>query len=544
MQNYSGSVRSVLSLVVLVAAPWGCDDTEVEAMSDDSATDDGGALADAGDNEPDAAGPSEPGEPTPTSTLDATAPSSEAGVDAGPLPVVDAAVDPGSDAEPGVPASADAGDAAPSAEVPDAEAPDASTRLCSSVNGPVVAVNDSGDKLAFVACDDSNAPHLVIEVVATGERAVVGPASGLSTLVWTMDGEHVLYGSAEQLSIASANGATFVVSEGGVDDTRMFKERVSNTEFTSRLLMFETLSATKRVTIRGAEDGYASALVLLESPDLRGDLSQLSASGRTLLVQSGATEDALAYLKVRTNLQQPESTLPFTPAEWAMAPVGLGDTHNFALNGDQLVRIELDTGVIEELVPAASGLLAGTDHLLEREDAPGVKYVYYIQDGNPTRRIRDATEAPEVLADANAIAQTLTADLSTLLYVSDGQLFGVPAVGGTSVPLVADATDSSVIDVVFAPMGDRFAYVVDSTLYLGSGATAGVMVSDALGDSAPVFNAAADQLLFLEADGSLMQVTLDGAEASTLAEEVSAFWVLPGSGQVLVSIDGELVELE
>jgi hypothetical protein len=70
------------------------------------------------------------------------------------------------------------------------------------------------------------------------------------------------------------------------------------------------------------------------------------------------------------------------------------------------------------------------------------------------------------------------------------------------------------------------------------------MVSDALGDSAPVFNAAADQLLFLEADGRLMQVTLDGAEASTLAEEVSAFWVLPGSGQVLVSIDGELVELE
>ena len=65
---------------------------------------------------------------------------------------------------------------------------------------------------------------------------------------------------------------------------------------------------------------------------MRADLSQLSASGRTLIVTP--TDDAAPFVQVQWNMTNGKwetTPLSFGPSNWAMAPVGLGDTHNLRI---------------------------------------------------------------------------------------------------------------------------------------------------------------------------------------------------------------------
>jgi hypothetical protein len=261
------------------------------------------------------------------------------------------------------------------------------------------------------------------------------------------------------------------------------------------------------------------------------------------------TDEAAPFVQVQWNMTNGKwetTPLSFGPSNWAMAPVGLGDTHNFALHGDQLVRIELKTGVIEEIVPLSSGLLPGTAHLVDREDAPGQKFVYYIQNGDPTRRDRDGKQDPVILASADAVAQVMTPDIHTLLYLSGGTLYGVPAEGGASVLLVDTPNDTGRIDTAFPSTGQAFAYLAQGIVHrvnLDDGSAKKVSDPVAIAGSA-AFDGKSEALLFLSAQGELLRAAPADEKAKVVGTAVTAFWPIPGSGKVVATVDGHLRVLD
>jgi hypothetical protein len=225
-----------------------------------------------------------------------------------------------------------------------------------------------------------------------------------------------------------------------------------------------------------------------------------------------------------------------------MAPVGLGDTHNFALHEDQLVRVELKTGKISEIVASGAGLLDGTSHLVDREDAPGTKYVYYIVNGDPTRRDRDGAMPAETLAESNAVAQRLTPDQSTLLYLSDGALHGLPAEGGASQLLVEAANETDRIDATFPSSGSSFAYTVGGSVYrvdLADGSASELSLVDAKPGSV-TYDGLGTSLLLLDQQGNLLRAPEGTLEPETVTKTVTNFWPLANSTQILAVSDGVL----
>jgi hypothetical protein len=225
-----------------------------------------------------------------------------------------------------------------------------------------------------------------------------------------------------------------------------------------------------------------------------------------------------------------------------MAPVGLGDTHNFALHEDQLVRVELKTGKVEEIVATGGGLLDDPGHLVDREDAPGVKYIYYIANGDPTRRDRDGLMAPETLAQANAVAQRLSPDLSTLLYLSDGALYAVPAEGGEARALETEDNATGRIDAAFPKTGSSVAYTVGSSIYriqLADGSAS--KISGASGvQGVASYDGTGSAILFLDEADSLMRVPGEARAPEEVVDGVSGFWPLASSSKVLAVSDGIL----
>ena len=420
---------------------------------------------------------------------------------------------------------------------------------CPSVGGSKpVAGSPDGTSVAFLSCAKSS-PAVVVYKLATREQTELGPAPAASSVEWLLDGKHVYYGTANEAYVRAADitadgaGPAVRISTGVINDHSAFLERVSSTAFEPRLMVLETEGSLRRISVRKPDDGYSTRLVLIEDTTLALDISQLSDSGRTLIATVTPEGGAPEYKKIRTNLAQATTTLPFGPNDWVMAPTGLGDTHNFALKGDRLVRVQLDNGSIVELVPAGSGLLAGTEHLLEREESPGVKYVHFIQNGDPSRRIREGTAPIQVLATANAVAQAMSRDLTTVLYLSDQQLYAVSSVGGAAArPLVTEPNTATTLNLVFSETTRDVAYLVGPKLFRISLVNDAVQPLSTTANPAWVkFDGLGQSILFMTDAGALQRVVPTASAPETLEPSVQGFWPVPSTANVVVAINGQLV---
>jgi len=336
-----------------------------------------------------------------------------------------------------------------------------------------VAVSADGAKVAFLSCNGSSI-GVVVQALSGGAPVELAPAAAGSSVAFTLDGNHVLFGAGGAWSVARADAsrAPSALSAGSVEGYRLFRETVDQQgggrALEPRLLVQELIGAERRIVARNPDTDYEQPLVILADADptlvgsLIGGLEHLSDSGRTLVtpVQTDAGE---IYYKLRTNAGETPFPMTYGPGEAEMGASGLGDTHNFAFMGDRLVRISLDAnltaladGDLTEL--ASGGLLADHSQIIDRQDRPGVKYAHFIQNGAPSRRKREGDEPLQALATANATAQRLSPDSARILYLSDGAVFSVSAVGdGAALELVSDAGNR--LRQAFAPDSSEVAIV-------------------------------------------------------------------------------------
>lgn len=397
-----------------------------------------------------------------------------------------------------------------------------------------VAVAETG--FASLRCG-SGSPVLTVWNDGADEPVTLGEVSAGTTFEFSLDGEFLLSRSGSALQLRAVDGAEPALEIGDVEDYRLFMERVSNTKFSPRLITLEAGADGQRsVHVRKADDGYVKVTSLLENRLIRGDLSLLSASGRTALVSVEDTNHLQSFIMLRTNAAEAPFVMPFGPGNLRMAPVGLGDTHNFAFEGERIVRVELATGTEVELVPAGAGLLPAVSHLIEREDAPGVKYLHYIVNGDPARRIREATQPAEVLATANATAQVMTPDTGRLVYLSDGNVFSVPAVGGaTPLQLLADSGLTQELAVAFAPDSASMA-LLDATSGLWwtpvDRADAAVALDTDV-RAGSVGYTPGGFLLWLTEAGVLKTLAPAATKPRVLASDIDAWWPPKAGNQVL-----------
>jgi hypothetical protein len=424
-------------------------------------------------------------------------------------------------------------------------------KVCTPQPGQqVVAPSADGKRVAFLSCA-AIPPTVVVHDLSSNEEVELGPSKEHASIEWlpaarTDEPEkYVLFGRPNELWLRAADGTSgaVLVSSESTAVHHAVLQRVSSTEFAPRLHVFESTGDGLSLSVRGAEDGYVEPVPIYMGSDVKPDLSQISASGRTLILTPSA--EGANYVQVQWNTTQSAwqtSALSFGPAQWVMAPVGLGDTHNSALHEDQLVRVELKTGKVEEIVATGGGLLDDPGHLVDREDAPGVKYIYYIANGDPTRRDRDGLMAPETLAQANAVAQRLSPDLSTLLYLSDGALYAVPAEGGEARALETEDNATGRIDAAFPKTGSSVAYTVGSSIYriqLADGSAS--KISEASGvQGVASYDGTGSAILFLDEADSLMRVPGEARAPEEVVDGVSGFWPLASSSKVLAVSDGIL----
>ncbi|HWA73723.1 MAG TPA: hypothetical protein VG937_15360 [Polyangiaceae bacterium] len=424
--------------------------------------------------------------------------------------------------------------------------------LCDGQAGlSAVAPSADGTRVAFVSCSGSS-PAVIVHDLATHDEVNLGEVPDGSSVEWLPSArsdepqKYLLYGLPSELWVRAADASTDAVRVAEGDSGALHRailQRISDTEFAPRLHVLSAVEGTLTLSVRDPHDDYATATELYAGSDILPDLSQISGSGRTVILTP--TEEDQGYVQVQWNTNKAmwqTSTLSFGPADWVMAPVGLGDTHNFALHGDQLVRVELKTGAIEEIVASGEGLLDGTAHLVDREDAPGTKYVYYILNGDPTRRDRDGKMAPETLAEANAVAQQLTPDESTLLYLTDGELRGVPAEGGAAQLLVDRKNETGRIDAAFAGSGSAFVYTVGGTVYrvdLADG-TASELSGVSVEQGSVTYDGLGTAILFLDEAGNLVSAPDSTLSPETVATSVTNFWPVPKSAKILAVSDGVL----
>jgi hypothetical protein len=236
---------------------------------------------------------------------------------------------------------------------------------CGSLEGrTAVAPSPDGARVAFISCTDAGA-RAVIHDFESGDEITLADAVEGASIEWLGDKERspkfILFGTAEDLAVVpdDASAAPTRVADGTVLHHRAIsqKQPVSNLP-EPRLLVLADEGGEKRLGVLDPEDGYQARKVLFDCEPILGDLARLSTSGRTLIVTVRGEGEEDRYVKLLTDGSDTR-TLSFGSKSWTMAPVGIGDKHNYVLNGDRLARIVLETGAVMEVVPPDSGLLAG-----------------------------------------------------------------------------------------------------------------------------------------------------------------------------------------
>lgn len=344
-----------------------------------------------------------------------------------------------------------------------------------------VAVSGDGTKVAYLSCEGSEI-GVMVQALSGGAPVFVGAAEPEDSVEFTLDDEHLLFGSDGAWSVVRADGAKdpFVLSEGTIEERRHFRETVDvqggggggggggGRALEPRLLVQELVGGSRRIVARRPDTDYEEPVVILADGDngftgsLLGGLQHLSDSGRTL-VTPVETDGGEIYFKLRTNAGEDPFPMDFGRGDAEMGLAGLGDTHNFAFMANDLVRISLtadfqNPGMNDLVILAEGGLLDDHSQIIDRQDRPGVKYAHFIQNGDPARRKREGDEPLHVLATANATAQSVSPDLAHIIYLSDGAVFSVSAVGeGEAIEIIAEAGNR--LRNAFAPDSSEIAIV-------------------------------------------------------------------------------------
>ncbi len=440
-----------------------------------------------------------------------------------------------------------------------------------------VAVSGDGSKVAYLSCAGSDI-GVVVQALSGGAPVPVADAQAGDSVEFTLDNEHLLFGADPDWSVVRTDGSRppFVLSEGSIEERRHFRETVDlqgggggggggGRALEPRLLIQELIGDSRRIVARRPDTDYEEPVVILADGEngftgsLLGGLQHLSDSGRTL-VTPVEVDGVELYFKLRTNAGEAPYRMGFGREDAEMGAAGLGDTHNFAFMGQDLVRISLtadldNLGENDLVTLAQGGLLEDHSQIIDRQDRPGVKYAHFIQNGDPSRRKREGDEPLQALADANATAQSLSPDSAHLIYLSDDAVHAVSAVGDSAaLELIAEAGNR--LRNAFAPDSSEVAVVGrGGRLYRSRLDTAGAsQLVDPERASEAWFGyngnpmTPRDELRLVWLSGSdeavqdrLKTAPLDAAEAITLVDGgVSAWLAIPGSADILYVQSGKL----
>lgn len=389
-----------------------------------------------------------------------------------------------------------------------------------------VAVTSDGARVAYVTCSGDRAVWTVVLPNDTPVR--IDDAADDATVTFSPDDAWVLYDTPTQTRVrdVGATRAAQTVSAPRADEARFYQHTSSQI----RVLALVSDGGTRRVDLLTDADLFASSTTLIADPGIVGDLSLVSGSRDTLLV--AVDDGGTAYRRVPLDGVTAIDVLPIDPATTLFGPVGLGNTHGIAAVGGGLEFVEFATGTGVELAPDG----VNPDDPRFDVSIGADRYVFFLRDGDPTRRLRDGTAAAQTLATGAADGLALTGDGSRLVFTSTGRLFTVDFDGSAAVDLGAYADE--VEDVAFARDGSELAFVRGGALVVSPPDQTGM---SAVRDDALVVSGSAGY----SGDGTL--VWLRGADLragdppQTLAVGVARWWPVPRDAAVIYrSTDDEL----
>jgi hypothetical protein len=406
-------------------------------------------------------------------------------------------------------------------------------------DAPAVAVSALGT-VAIVTCGES--PRVLVHDLADGSTIDLAPAEPDHAVAFSPDGTHVVYGDDTSTSIRVADGSSDAVDLGPVVAYR-FIEREDVDEagvFHTSLIVASTDGDAVRIVARDADpegaDPYTSERLLVTGPDVLGRLGLVSGNGQNLFIER--TElDSSRYYRVSTGELGVVMGLPFGPDEGVMVVQGLGNTHGLVVAAGELTFRELESVVNSATLAAA---VPSTSDVFVREGL-----VYFVDDGNPTRRERSVTPGdPEILADADATDLALTPATTHVLYPSTGSIHSVDlSLISAPVTIIEAAGAITSFDPVFDHDGGRVAVVTDAgALMVAPTDQAGQDVELDTGVVSGSTAFAGATLFWLRDDGgdSALRRSDDGGSPSTIAPRATAYWLVPGDETVLYFGDGEL----
>lgn len=441
-------------------------------------------------------------------------------------------------------ASVDAGgldDAGPlDAGAPDAGAPappgrTIATGVCNHEGA--VAISSAGARAAYVTCTGERAVWIVELPSGTPRRFDdVGPAA---TVRFSPDDAWLLYGTADAMRVrdVAAGRAPVALAAARVDEARFVGVEVAGTP-ALRLLTLETDAGARRIALRTDADAFASVTPLVESASLAGDLALISGSGNTLVVtiDDGARR---TYERVPTDGTSAPLELPIDPDALVLGPVGMGDTHTIGRRGAGLSFVELASGA--ETALETDGVT--TSPLFVVVDPVDGAYAYYLRDGAPTRRLRNASAPAQTLVAARSADMALSASAARLVYSSAGRLRSIALDGTDDRELVPHAGPT--LDVAFSSDGASLAVIEAGAIR--SVPTDGSAAPTALDGEGVVARSAAydgsGRLVWRRAsdEAGRRDALRAGSPPSSIAWDVAAWWPIPARGAVLYrATDGAL----
>ncbi len=401
-----------------------------------------------------------------------------------------------------------------------------------------VAVSPDGARVAYVTCEPAGG-HVWTMSLPAGAPVELGPGDAATTVEFSPDGMHVVFGSAGAFFVRAADGSAAAVrlTTGTIEEHRFIRreDRTTPGVFHTTLLARALDGADRRIVSRSADDGYAGEVVIASDPaaDLTGNLTLVSTNGQKLVFERFTF---LQYHEVPTDLVAAPSFLPWSSTTTQMLADGLTDVDGIGFEGDRLVFRTFDGSVDVDLAAAV---------LPSHEPFVHGGFVYFVADGDPTRRERSATAAPaQVLATATAIDMVPVPDRSRAVCLSAGTIFSVATdASGPPVQIIATAGAVTRLVGAFSPDSTQMLALVGDGLRRTDVAVAGteVLVDDVSVSASSIgFNGAGTRAVWRKAD--VLRGASAGGSPATLTTGVTGWWSVPrASGILYLTATGQLV---
>ena len=400
-----------------------------------------------------------------------------------------------------------------------------------------VAVDSDGSHAAVVTC--GAAPMVRIVEIDSGTATDLGPAMAGWSVAFSPDDAWVLYGGGGTFHVRAADASADAVT---IATDTVLGWRFVTVGDELRLLVLEA-NGTRRILLRRDTDGFVGVEMLAEDPTLEGDLSLISSSGETLVFRLGST----LYQKVPTDASAAPIGLAFNPADYVLAPIGLGNTHGIAHDGAEgLAFVALETTDVVEI--AADGVQPDTPLFVLTDPVDGA-YAYFVRNGDPSRQLRNGTGTLQTLATANATHLLPVPDGTRIVFHDTGILYAGSNDGSGTLLRVMTTS------LMAAP--DELEVVIDPEATQIAARIGGGRISraplDAADDDVVIEDAATvpgslgyttdgDRLVWIR--GSDLRVAGTDSEASTVTPEVTHWWSRRASEILFRSSEGSLRRLD